>query len=86
MNTEAFTVNIKLLIDNTASKAFNMKPIMPPPGNKEEAKMIKELSRYKYGRKRELVEAEARERYNVIDKMIQEETGKAKSGADAFDF
>lgn len=73
MNTEAFTVNIKLLIDNTASKAFNMKPIMPPPGNKELANMIKELSRYKYGRKREIVEMEMMERYSNMERALKNE-------------
>lgn len=72
VNTEAFTVNIKLLIDNTASKAFNMKTIKPSSGNKELANMIKELSRYKYGRKRELVEMETMERYSSLNKMINE--------------
>lgn len=73
MNTEAFTVNIKLLIDNTASKPFNMKTIWPDPGNKELANMIKELSRYKYGRKREIVEMEMMERYSNVEKAVQEE-------------
>lgn len=73
MNTEAFTVNIKLLIDNTASKAFNMKTIQPSPGNKELANMIKELSRYKYGRKREIVEMEMLERYNNVEKAARDE-------------
>jgi len=71
MNTEAFTVNIKMLIDNTASKPFNMKPVMPPSGNKELANMIKELSRYKYGRKREIVEMEMMERYSKLENIMQ---------------
>ncbi len=63
VNVEAFTCNMKLLIDNTASRPFNMKPIMPKrPESKELAQMMKELSRYKYGRKRELIEAELQER------------------------
>jgi hypothetical protein len=74
MNTEAFTVSIKMLIDQTASKGFNMKTIMPKRGDKELANMIKELSRYKYGRKRELVEAELAERYTAIDRMVRGET------------
>ncbi|MBD3281515.1 type IV secretion system DNA-binding domain-containing protein [Candidatus Uhrbacteria bacterium] len=85
MNTEAFTVNIKLLIDNTASKPFNMMPIMQPEGNKKLAEMIKELSRYKYGRKRELIEAELQERYTEIDRMVQEQA-QAKRPAGGFDF
>ncbi len=63
VNVEAFTCNLKLLIDNTASRAFNMKPVMTTrPQSKELANMIHELSRYKFGRKRELVEAELNER------------------------
>ena len=88
MNTEAFTVNLKLLIDNTATKPFNMKPIYHEPGGpevQELANMIKDLSRYKYGRKRELIEAELNERYTVIDKMIQEELA-AKPARGEFDF
>lgn len=67
VNVEAFTCNLKLLIDNTASRPFNLKPVMPDrPKNKELARMIHELSRYKYGRKRELVEAEMRERKDMV--------------------
>ncbi len=63
VNVEAFTCNLKMLIDNTASRPFNMKPVMPKrPESKELANMIRELSRYKYGRKREIIEAELAER------------------------
>lgn len=66
VNVEAFTCNMKLLIDNTGSRPFNMKPVMPKrPENKELSRMIHELSRYKFGRKRELVEAEMRERKDM---------------------
>lgn len=67
VNVEAFTCNLKLLIDNTASRPFNMKPVMPArPESKELARMVHELSRYKYGRKRELVEAEMREKKDMV--------------------
>ena len=33
--------------------------------------MIKELSRYKFGRKRELVEAEIRERQKSVEKLME---------------
>lgn len=67
VNVEAFTCNVKLLIDNTASRPFNMKPVMPKrPENKELSDMIRELSRYKYGRKRELIEAEILERREMV--------------------
>ncbi|HVM90465.1 MAG TPA: type IV secretion system DNA-binding domain-containing protein [Verrucomicrobiae bacterium] len=63
VNVEAFTFNAKLLIDNQASKPFNFKPIRAErPPTKELASMIRELSRYKYGRKRALIEAEIAER------------------------
>ncbi len=67
VNVEAFTSNIKMLIDNTASRPFNMKPVMPKrPESKELAMMLKELSRYKYGRKRELIEAEFAEKRESV--------------------
>jgi hypothetical protein len=70
INVEAFTCNAKILIDNTASRPFNMKPYRAmPPADKELPAMIRELSRYKYGRKRELVEAEIQERTYVTEGM-----------------
>ncbi|MEO5927417.1 MAG: type IV secretion system DNA-binding domain-containing protein [Patescibacteria group bacterium] len=74
INVEAFTCNAKILIDNTASRPFNMKPYRPtPPADKELPAMIRELSRYKYGRKRALVEAEIQERTMATEQMISEE-------------
>ncbi len=68
VNVEAYTANIKLLIENTGSRPFNFKPIMPQrPENKELAQMIHELSRYKYGRKRQLIEAELAEKRTAIE-------------------
>ncbi|HLD21711.1 MAG TPA: hypothetical protein VJB65_02325, partial [Patescibacteria group bacterium] len=62
INVEKYTANLKLLIDNTASRPFNMKTIMPPRGNKQIGPLLKELSRRKYGRDRQEVEDEIRER------------------------
>lgn len=62
INVEQYTAYIKLLIDNTAARPFNMMVYPPEPGNKELAAAIKELSRLKYGRPREIVEAEIAER------------------------
>ncbi len=68
VNVEKFTMNSKILIDNQASRPFNFATNAPPRfHNKELAKMIVELSRYKYGRKRELVEAELAERSRPSD-------------------
>ncbi len=62
INVEQYTAYVKLLIDNTAAKPFNMYTLPPQPGNKELGAAIKELSRLKYGRPREIVEAEILER------------------------
>ncbi|MDO8626589.1 MAG: type IV secretion system DNA-binding domain-containing protein [Candidatus Magasanikbacteria bacterium] len=62
LNVEQYTAYVKLLIDNTAAKPFNMMTYPPQAGNKELAAAIKELSRLKYGRPREIVEAEIMER------------------------
>lgn len=65
VNVEQFTAYTKLLIDNTAAKPFNMMTYPPKPGNKELAAAIKELSRLKYGRPREIVDAEIMERSDL---------------------
>ncbi|MBP7006137.1 type IV secretion system DNA-binding domain-containing protein [Patescibacteria group bacterium] len=63
VNVEAFTFNMKLLIDNQASRPFNFSPMRARrPKNSELADAIKELSRLKYGRPRAMVEAEIAER------------------------
>lgn len=73
MNVEARTCNAKILIDGTASRPFNFLPIYNAPlEDKELPNMIKELSRYKYGRKRELVESEIRERIQATDEWEEE--------------
>ena len=62
INVEKFTANVKLLIDNTGSRPFNMKTIMPPKGDLEIAENLKQLARLKFGRDRAIVEAEIKER------------------------
>lgn len=62
INVEQYTAYTKLLIDNTAARPFNMMTYPPKAGNKELAAAIKELSRLKYGRPKEIVEAEIMER------------------------
>ncbi|HWQ99283.1 MAG TPA: type IV secretion system DNA-binding domain-containing protein [Candidatus Methylomirabilis sp.] len=73
VNAEAFTFNAKILINNQASRPFNFHPLRARrPETKELANMIHELSRYKYGRKRELVEAEILERQTSVEVMMGE--------------
>ncbi len=62
INVPQFSCYIKLLIDNQASKPFNMNTYGPQQGNKQLAEAIKQLSRLKYGRDRRIVEAEILER------------------------
>ncbi|MDD5749929.1 MAG: type IV secretion system DNA-binding domain-containing protein [Patescibacteria group bacterium] len=58
VNMPKYTCYVKLLIDNQNPPAFNFEPTMAPKGNYELAQAIKELSRLKYGRQRDLVEKE----------------------------
>jgi len=68
VNVEAFTFNAKILIDNQASRPFNFKPTFAKrPETKELSNMIRELSRYKYGRKKALIEAEIIERQRATE-------------------
>ncbi|MEK9165577.1 MAG: type IV secretory system conjugative DNA transfer family protein [Patescibacteria group bacterium] len=62
INIEKFNAYLKLLIDNTAGKPFNMQTFPPKPGSIELSQSIKELSRLKYGRPRAEVEADILER------------------------
>ena len=62
LNVPQFTCYMKLLIDNTASKPFNMNTYPPVSGNADLADAIKQLARLKYGRDKRIVEAEILER------------------------
>jgi hypothetical protein len=62
VNVAKFTSYTKLLIENTASKPFNMGVYPPMKGNKKLGDAIKQLSRLKYGRDKTLVEMEIVER------------------------
>ena len=81
VNIEAYTFNAKLRIDGQSSRPFNFRPLqVRRPPTKELSKMIHELSRYKYGRRREIVEAELQERQNSVMKAINAN----KPGVDSF--
>ncbi|MFA5318486.1 MAG: type IV secretory system conjugative DNA transfer family protein [Patescibacteria group bacterium] len=58
INIEKYHAYVKLLIDNTTSRPFSMAIPRLPDGNPVLAQKIKELSRLKYGRDRNIVEAE----------------------------
>ncbi|PIY78579.1 MAG: hypothetical protein COY82_01735, partial [Parcubacteria group bacterium CG_4_10_14_0_8_um_filter_35_7] len=56
INVERYNAYVKLLIDNQATRAFNIRALPVERGNPEFAKSIKELSRLKYGQDRKIVE------------------------------
>lgn len=65
VNIENRTAYVKLLINGTASKPFNMGVNKFPPRNRELAEAIKQLSRLKYGKHRSIIEEEIRARVSV---------------------
>ena len=69
-NIDKYNFYIKMLIDGAPTKPFNGQSIAPDPNeNKQLGSAVKELSRLKYGKPRELVNSEILERtkVNAID-------------------
>ncbi|NQU77963.1 type IV secretion system DNA-binding domain-containing protein [Candidatus Falkowbacteria bacterium] len=62
MNMEKYNAYLRLLVDNQATKPFNIHCFPPKPGNPALAEKIREYSRLKYGRERAIVEEEILER------------------------
>jgi hypothetical protein len=62
MNTDKFTWNVKLIIDNAQERPFTMKAYPPAKGNPRVGELLKDISRLQYGRAREEVEEEILER------------------------
>lgn len=69
MNIEKYHAYVRLLIDNSASKAFLMKCLPPAPLDNELSKNIKELSRLKYGRLRNIIESEISQRIKQVNSI-----------------
>ncbi len=68
LNIEKYTAYVKLLINNTAARPFNMNSPKPlSDGHAELAKSIRELSRLKYGRPRAEITREILERTKLGD-------------------
>jgi hypothetical protein len=63
LNIENYNAYVRLLAGGKPTKPFNMQTLTPPAGDSEKAVYIRELSRIKYGRKREDVENEIAKRY-----------------------
>lgn len=64
MNLDNYNCYAKLLVSGQTTPPFSMKTYPPEKGDREIAEVVKEISRTKYGRPREEVEAEVMERYN----------------------
>jgi hypothetical protein len=70
VNIERYTTYIKLMINGTATKPFNMATYpLSGDANSEMAQAIRQLSRLKYGRQRSEVEAELMEAGQVAEMM-----------------
>ncbi len=74
VNVEKFHAYIKLLVDNQATRPFTMATIWPGDGNKVLAGKIKELSRLKYGRDRNVVQQEILQRTQLGQATAQAQT------------
>ena len=66
MNSDKFTWYVKMIVDNAQEKPFTMNIFVAPKGDKKLASAIKELSRLKYGRNRQIVQEEILERTSLL--------------------
>lgn len=66
MNSDKFTWYVKMIVDNAQEKPFTMNIFQAPKGDKKLAEAIKELSRLKYGRNRQIVQEEILERTSLL--------------------
>lgn len=73
INLNNFQCFTKLLINNESSDPFDMKTYPPQPGSKDLREAFKEYSRYKYGRDRNIVEDEIKNRYDKVISVQKEE-------------
>jgi len=67
-NLDRFSTYVKLLIDGTPSKPFSMRGIKSPTAkDKQLAEAIRQLSRLRYGKDKQAIEAELTERTRPIN-------------------
>jgi hypothetical protein len=65
VNVDNYNCFARILVNNVLTKPFNMMTYPPTKGNQEIANAIKELSRLKYGRDKNLVNREIMERTKI---------------------
>ena len=78
INIEKYNAYVRLLIDNTAARPFNMETYPPAVGDQSLAVKIKELSRLKYGRPRAEVTAEILENSKLGEAVKDSTTPQAE--------
>ena len=82
INIDTYNAYVKLLINNTPSKPFQMQTYPPFKGDLSVAARIKEYSRLKYGVERQFVEEDIRNRMQLgkkspVDNLMEQEMTKA---------
>ena len=82
INIDTYNAYVKLLINNTPSKPFQMQTYPPFKGDLSVAARIKEYSRLKYGVERQFVEEDIRNRMQLgkkspVDNLMGQEMTKA---------
>jgi len=65
LNLDNFQVLIKMMLNNKLTSPFKIKTLSPEKGSLENAELVKQLSRSRYGRPRAIVEAEIMEILNL---------------------
>ena len=80
INLDNFNCYTKVLINNESSDAFDMKTYPPSEGDPELRDSIKQLSRFKLGRAREVVEDEIEERFASYQEKVEAVDGVGEEG------
>ncbi|HRH32469.1 MAG TPA: type IV secretion system DNA-binding domain-containing protein, partial [bacterium] len=62
MNTDMYTWNVKMIIDNAQAKPFTMKAYPPAKGSRKVGDALKEISRLQFGQDKEIVSRDILER------------------------
>jgi len=65
VNLDNYTLIVKMMINNKISSPFLLKPFKPKEGNEAIVEPIKKISKLKYGRPRQIVEAEISQKIKV---------------------
>jgi len=78
INLDNFNCYTKVLINNESSDAFDMKTYPPSKGDPELREAIKQLSRFKLGRSKEIVNEEIEERFNHYQDKVEAIDGKGE--------